>query len=199
MIIFYISCMANSKNLPTDYVQYSRLAKTTFKNQALPYLNRFAFRYRLAVSFKGIIAPEVGKTLVGYNTLTKIFLAYTAYEAVISASKVLRINGLTYRPDIVILEPILAEKIKTNVALKAYLFSSHFSTDLREKLNLFYSEPFGDVSTIASALRNVYAHGDLTASVVGAEKVKHRKNLDELATKVLEFSDDAFSRCIARL
>jgi hypothetical protein len=76
--------MANSKNLPTDYVQYSRLAKTTFKNQALPYLNRFAFRYRLAVSFKGIIAPEVGKTTADINQqiwqaqvpqLTKAYIA----------------------------------------------------------------------------------------------------------------------------
>jgi hypothetical protein len=191
--------MANSKNLPTDYVQYLRLAKRTYKNQALPYLNRFAFRYRLAVSFKEIIAPEVGKTLVGYNTLTKIFLAYTAFEAVTKACKVLRVNGLTYLPEIVILEPKLAKKIQTNIALKSYLLSSRFNIDLNNKLNLFYNDSIGDVSAIAFALRNVYAHGDLTASVVGAEKAKHRKNLDELATKILEFSDDAFSRCIARL
>ena len=70
--------MPNSKNLPISYDDYVKLAKTTSKQSHLPMLNKFAFRYRLAESFDGMIAPKVGRTLKGYDVLTKVFLSYTA-------------------------------------------------------------------------------------------------------------------------
>ena len=66
--------MPNTKYLPTDYDEYVELARLTKKDYALPLLNRFAFRYRLAESFEGMIAPDIGRTLLGYNVITKVFL-----------------------------------------------------------------------------------------------------------------------------
>lgn len=193
--------MSIGKNFPTNYKQFLKLAKTSRRKQALPLLNRFAFRYRLAISFKGMLAEEVGATLVGYDAVTKLFLAYTAYEAVTKACKELRVYGLSSLAQNVVLDSALAARLKKNIELMDYLQSCRFSPDLTSKLALFYKsqDAHCDVSTIAFAIRNVFAHGDLTASSVGATKVGHRKALNDLAKKMLEFSDDAFSRCLVRL
>ena len=70
-------------NMPSAYKDYQQKLKTgTIKINAevKRRLSRFPYRYRLAKSFVGIDAKEVGRTLIGYEAGMKVFLAYTAYE-----------------------------------------------------------------------------------------------------------------------
>jgi hypothetical protein len=165
--------MPNIKNLPKDYDEYVKLAKVSKKNSAISQLNKFSFRYRLAEDFEGIIAPNVGRTLAGYNVITKLFLAYTAYEAIIKAARILRVPSVQSHELNTRFEPELAKKIRNNDKLKSYL--------------------------ISYALRNIFAHGELTASVIGTDTVAKRKDFTDLSNSMLDYCDDIFSQCLRRL
>ena len=67
-------------NMPTAYKDYQRKLKKGIKHidaDVVTRLSRIPYRYRLAKSFAGIDAQEVGKTLIGYEAGMKVFLAYT--------------------------------------------------------------------------------------------------------------------------
>lgn len=191
--------MPNPKNLPTYYDEYVTRAKTTNKSYALPLLNTFAYRYRLAESFQEMIAPEVGKTLSGYNVLTKVFLSYTAYESIVKASRSLRVkNVYNYELNVIFDEP-LAQRLRANTKLKEYLTSYRSESGLKNKLHNFFSASTHDVVCVAYALRNIFAHGDLTASSVGTETIAKRKLFTDLANVLLDYCDDRFTDCIDKL
>ncbi len=191
--------MPNAKNLPNKYDEYVKLAKLTRKSSALPLLNRFVFRYRLAEDFEGIIAPNVGRTLAGYNVITKIFLAYTAYEAAIKAARYIRVSSVLSHELNTRFDAELAERIRANLKLKSYLLSYSYETSLSTKLKLFFNGTTSDIICVAYALRNVFAHGELTASVIGTETIAKRKVFTDLANSLLDYCDDIFEKCMLRL
>jgi hypothetical protein len=192
--------MPNAKNLPTDYDEYVGLAGLTKKDYALPLLNRFAFRYRLAESFQGMVAPEVGRTLEGYNALTKVFLAYTAYEAIIKAARTLRVHSVNSHELNMVYDKDLAVRLRKNEKLKAYLESvNRNDVALTNKHKLFFDGTTSDIVCIAYSLRNIFAHGDLTASAVGTETIAKRKVFIDLANSLLDYCDDTFTLCLKRL
>lgn len=191
--------MPNAKNLPTYYDEYVKIAKLSKKSSALSLLNRFSFRYRLAEDFKALIAPNVGRTLAGYDVLTKVFFAYTAYEAITKAAKYLKV-GYTYRYELDIkFDPELAIIIRKNEKLKSYLLAYPHKPDVAYKVRHFFDGTTSDIVCIAYALRNIFAHGDLTASAVGTETIAKRKMFTDLANSLLDYCDETFKLCIKRL
>lgn len=191
--------MPNSRNLPTYYDDYVKIAKVSKRTLAISMLNKFSFRYRLAEDFEGMVAPNVGRTLAGYNVITKIFLAYTAYEAIVKAARYLRVNSVQIHELNTIFDLELATKIRENQKLKAYLLSYPHRSDLANKIRLFFDGTTSDVVCIAYALRNIFAHGELTASVIGTETIAKRKLFTELANSILDYCDDTFTLCLTRL
>ncbi len=191
--------MPNAKNLPTDYDEYVKVAKLVKTSKALPLLNRFAFRYRLAEDFEGMIAPNVGKTLAGYNVITKIFLAYTAYEAIVKAARNLRVHSVYSHELNARFEVSLAKKLRGNEKLKSCLLSYNNDTALFNKVKNFFDGTTSDIVCVAYAIRNIFAHGDLTASIIGTETLAKRKAYSELANALLDYCDEIFTLCIERL
>lgn len=191
--------MPNPKNLPTYYDEFVASAKKTKKSYALSTLNIFAYRYRLAESFDGMIAPEVGRTLEGYNVLTKVFLAYTAYESIVKVSRQLRVNNVNHFDLNVIWNSELATRLRKNEKLKTYLLSRKDDSGLATKLKNFFEGNTSDIICVAYALRNVFAHGDLTASSVGTETIAKRKIFTDLANAILDYCDDRFTDCLDKL
>lgn len=191
--------MPNEKNLPTDYDEYVELAKLSKRLTALPLLNRFVFRYRLAEDFEGLVAPNVGRTLEGYNVITKIFLSYTAYEAIVRASRNLRLHSIYSHELNTRFEPNLAIKIRENQKLKDFLLSYQHDVALKNKLLLFFNGTTHDIICVAFAIRNVFAHGDLTASAIGTETKAKRKVFTDLANSLLDYCDETFTLCLKRL
>ena len=191
--------MPNAKNLPSYYDEYVALAKLTKKDYALPLLNRFAFRYRLAESFEGIIAPDIGRTIEGYNVITKVFLAYTAYEAIVKAARRLRVHSVLTHDLNTIFDKNLASKLRGNQKLSSYLVANTYDSGLINKLNLSFSGTTEDILCVAYALRNVFSHGDLTASSIGTETKAKRKDFNDLANALLDYCDETFTLCLKRL
>ncbi len=191
--------MPNALNLPDRFGRFRRLARSTSRTEAAFLLNRFAYRYRLAKDFDGIVAPNVGQTRLGYELIIRLFLAYTAYEALISAARKLRIKELQYLSNNSILNEALAKALRKNTQLKYYLLQYKHNDDAREKLNTFYRTSHDDVLCIAYAVRNTFAHGDLTASAIGLNKKTNRDSLEKLTEAIFAYCNDNFVRCIERL
>lgn len=191
--------MPNAKNLPNDYDAFVKFAKISHKKSAVSLLNKFSFRYRLAEDFEGIVAPNVGRTLAGYNVITKVFLAYTAYEAVIKAARYLRVSSIQNIELNTCFDSALAIKIRQNEKLKSYLLAYPHEQSVANKIRLFFNGTSSDIVCIAFALRNIFAHGELTASVVGTETIAKRKVFTDLANSLLDYCDDTFSLCVKKL
>ena len=191
--------MPNESNLPADYNRYLGLAKVSKQKAALKLLNRFAFRYRLAEDFEGLVAPKVGRTLEGYDVITKIFLAYTAYEAIVKAGRKLGVSSVLPHHLNTRFDKKLAISLRTNERLKSYLLSYPFEPSLKNKLGLFFGGITSDIICVAYAIRNVFSHGDLTASAIGTETIAKRKVLYGLANSLLDYCDETFTECIERI
>lgn len=191
--------MPNSKNLPNDYDAFVKFAKISHKKVAVSLLNKFSFRYRLAEDFEGIVAPNVGRTLAGYNVITKVFLAYTAYEAVIKAARYLRVSSIQNIELNTCFDSALAIKIRQNEKLKSYLLAYPHEQAVANKIRHFFNGTSSDIVCIAFALRNIFAHGELTASVVGTETIAKRKVFTDLANSLLDYCDNTFSLCVKKL
>jgi len=191
--------MPNAKNLPTYYDEYVELAKRTKKNNVLPLLNRFIFRYRLAESFEGMIAPDVGRTLLGYNVITKVFLAYTAYEGIVKAARRLYVRSVLTEDLNTIFDTNLASRLRQNEKLVSYLLENTTNPGLVTKIKLSFDESTSDVLCIAYALRNIFVHGDLTATSVGTETKAKRNDFINLANALLDYCDDKFTLCLRKL
>jgi hypothetical protein len=191
--------MPDIDQCPTNYAVYLKLAKSTHKTTALKHLTRFAFRYRLAKDFTGLKAPNVGKTLAGYDVITKLFLAYTAYEAIITAARYLSVRSVLQHELNTRFEPELAIKLRSNEKLKEFLLTHPQDAALTNKVKLFFDGTTSDIVCIAYSLRNIFAHGDLTASPIGTETIAKREVFTSLADAILVYCDETFSNCLPRL
>lgn len=192
--------MPNEQNMPTDYDKYVKLAKLSKNKDALTRLTRFAYRYRLAEDFKGMIAPNIGRTLLGYAVITKLFLAYTAYEAAVRAARNLNIRKIWPHQFNVRYESQLAKKLRANTELESYLISyKELDPDLANNVKLFFDETTSDIICVAYALRNIFAHGELTATAIGTETKSKRKVFLDLSNAILDYSDEIFTLCVDKL
>jgi hypothetical protein len=191
--------MPNAKNLPNDYEAFVSLAKISHKKSAISLLTKFSFRFRLAEDFEGLVAPNIGRTLAGYNVITKVFLAYTAYEAIVKAARYLRVSSVLNIELNTRFEPDLAEKIRLNEKLKTYLLAYPHEEALASKVKLFFNGTTSDIVCIGYALRNIFAHGELTASAVGTETIAKRKVFTEIANSLLDYCDETFTLCLNKL
>jgi hypothetical protein len=191
--------MPNAKNLPTDYDAFVNLAKISHKKSAVSLLSKFSFRFRLAEDFEGLVAPNIGRTLAGYNVITKVFLAYTAYESVVKAARYLKVRSVLSIELNTRFDANLALKIRKNEKLKSYLLAYPHDEAVATKVKLFFNGTTSDIICIAYALRNIFAHGELTASAVGTETIAKRKVFTEIANSLLDYCDDTFTLCLKKL
>jgi|LakMenEpi03Aug12_release.lakeMendotaPanAssembly.Ray.scaffolds.fasta_scaffold275531_2 hypothetical protein len=193
--------MPNQANFPTSHAQFVRKAKLGIRRTKVRLnLTRFVYRYRLAESFEGLIAPDLGRTLLGYDVITKIFLTNTAYELIVKTSLMLNIPSVSDLNTNAVINEDVAIKIRNNTVLKKFLlaYPDHHQ-EVKEKLQLFFSEGTSDVVCVAYAIRNIFAHGDLTATAIGTETKKKRDALLDLADAILDYCDQLFTKCVAKI
>lgn len=162
---------------------------------------RFASRYRVAKSFKGILLEGFSEaTMKGYNALFKLFLSWSAFE------QLLKITGLKQ----------VDEEI-------AHLFDSYRSKDLcdlirkYDKNNAFYSFIISQVnnahkaeiekyfteqelnsSYLASAIRHIFAHGQLTPHANNTKPKDVIKICDAISEFLLQIMDKEFTNRITK-
>ena len=184
-------------NMPTDFDAFEENRKLITNGPLKQLLNRFSYRYRLARSFKGMNAPEVGVTLEGYDAILKLLLAYIVYEVILKAANKLQIPKIMSMKDNKINDSKLIEKIRKNEKLKGFLLRN--ATNMRSVKAAVHSALAGetdDIACIAFALRNLFAHGDLTPSAIGLETKAERKLLWDVSDAILTYSDAVFTSCV---
>jgi hypothetical protein len=188
-----------AKSYPTAYSLFKKPLNLRRHNENKKQLIRFVYRYRLANSFSGIVAENIGNSLKGYNSILKVFLSYTAYEQLLNSANGLHVFGLLSVDKNFILNKPLAEKLRNNKELINFLFDHSVGSILISQLSKFRESKNDDVVCIAYAIRNVFSHGELTATAIGTRLASQRKVLDELADCILAYCDDNFTKCVEKL
>lgn len=186
-------------NLPSNYDRLKNLAKFTEQTTQARMLSRFAYRYRLAKSFDKLQANDMGKTLDTYSAITKLFFAYTAYEALMSVAKKLRVRGIGSIKMHAVTDNELAVRIRRNKTLVKFIQTSEFSAELTTRLRYFFDGTIDDVCSVAFAIRSSFAHGNLTTTDVGKGLATDRKLITDLANFLLSYSNEVFDKCLDKL
>jgi hypothetical protein len=186
-------------NLPISFKLLKATVNLRLHSENKKLLTRFVYRYRLAKSFTEIIADDIGRTIKGYNAILKVFLTYTAYEQLLKGAYGLRVFGLDSVDRNRIEDAQLAEKLRKNKQLINFLIEYSTDSILIAQLVSFRKNSNNDVVCVAYAIRNVFAHGELTATPIGVALKTERTTLLELADFLLNYCDDIFTKCVEKL
>jgi hypothetical protein len=186
-------------NLPSNYNRLKNLSKITDRQIEARLLSRFAYRYRLAKSFNKLQADGIGKTLDTYSAITKLFFAYTAYEAVMSIAQKLRVKGIGNIKRHAVTDNALAIRIRKNKTLVRFIQTNEFSAELTTRLRYFFDGTIDDICCVAYAMRSSFAHGNLTTTDIGTGLAADRKLIVDLADVLLNYSDEVFNKCLEQL
>lgn len=189
--------MIDYKHFPKDSILLKEISKKITDSSIKACLTRYTYRYRLAVAFEGLQASAVDKrTLAGYSCVTKLFLAYTAYDEIREAERLLLEKKKKQFHKVFAFH--VANKLRRNEKLKILLSNSVAVSDptLINSIKNFYDNNNNEVMCIATAIRNCYAHGDFTASGSNLRTIKERSTIEKLTNTVLEKSNEIFSEIL---
>ncbi len=187
--------MPATTNLPTQFEKFDKSRKLIRNSSVRQKLNRFSYRYRLARSFAGMTAPEVGETLTGYDALMKVFLTYTAYELIIGAATDLQLPHVGSKSTNTVNDENLIRQIAENESLKHYVIKTSGKNNRATIEDTMALKNF-NIAAVVFALRNGVSHGDLTPTVVGIKTKADKQMLFALSNALLNYCDSVFSDCL---
>lgn len=189
-------------NMPTEHARWAQLKKgEQLKQTVVNSLNRFQYRYRLACSFSSMtVDGTTTLTAKSYTAFMKLFLAYSAYDEVRAAEMImlkrrkLKVHSIENQTE-------LAATLRKNHKLKILLTEGIANENelLKKRLHLFFDGKSDDVMCVATAARNSFVHGDLTAGGAGLSIKARVAAIEELAHILREYSDKLFSKCIKNI
>lgn len=158
-------------------------------------INRFAARFRLAASFTGVTLDGYSaETQQGYSALMKVVLCWSAIEAF------MKIMGLDRKALGRMAAAHGVADIATRVAeadseRKFYQFiRAHTTNKLHQReLDLHLSGKTHDVLYLASSIRHIFVHGDLTPNAAGTNPAKTTLICRLLSELCIAIMDHEFS------
>lgn len=199
------SAKSATKQNPYFPTRYSTFRKN-FKDyqidqEATTALMRFIYRFRFAKAFKSINYKEpkyLDKTLQSYEACNGLFLAYTAFECVRKAASNIGLSPKFY--DSLEIEPIMAERFRTNEKLISFLISIAKEAEQKDKLKKFIRKnaPSNDILDVIYMIRNAFGHGSFTPRGCGLDKKYHIEDLNFLTETLLEHADVVFQEAVER-
>ena len=161
---------------------------------------RFANRYRVAKSFRGVILDEyTEKTVNGYSALFKLFLAWSTFE------QLLKLLGIRYKNEKIkdLCDKyemlVLCERIKHFDNRKTFYKFLQNNVDEKHRVQIqkfFDEEKELNISFLISSIRHVFAHGKLTPHSNSSEPTKTTRLCNELADFLLDIIDAEFTEII---
>ena len=195
--------MKDLHNLPTKHKEFSAMMKALTETQKkkdrlyLNLLNRFMYRYRMAKAFQTIVVKDVEKrTVDGYACGMKLFMAYSAYDEIRAAERILRKldRNATHKYK----NEILAERIRSNDRMKDLLLETIAVEEdgLRVMLKKFYANKNNEIMIFASSLRHSFVHGDFTTARSGLTNKREIQTINDVTDVVLKLSDELFSEMV---
>lgn len=196
--------MKTLNNMPTEHAKWAQLKKSEqLKQKIVNSLNRFQYRYRLACSFSSMTVDGTKPlTTKGYTAFMRLFLAYSAYDEVRAAEKIL-LKREKLKVHSIKNEIELATTLRQNEKLKKLLIEGiddeNENSGLMKSLRNFYEANGRDIMCVATAARNSFVHGDLTAGGAGLSINTRVAEIEELSTILRNYSDKLFSKCLKRI
>lgn len=198
----------NPDNTPKSTFIYNSLIREGYSAIKMGFqkptdvVNRFIARFRLAKEFKEIkFDTYTSDTAIGYNSLVKVFLAYSAFE------QFLEIMG--------------KDRSSVNSILIQYNSTKHINYILREdknkrfydflcthldkkrtdqkeekKLTKVYNKSSDNIIYIASSIRHIFAHGLLSPSANRCKPETVKNICDCIFNFLIEVMDKEFSKKI---
>ena len=193
--------------------KWSKFLKES-KIENTPTINRFQARYQFSRKYKGINADLKEDTLNGYSKIFHVFLAHSAFDALVKGAdelakrekspivvdlKMDKNNHLMINDEIAneLRKVIGMGEILTAYAdneiriarLKAF-YNIEYTEDELQNVKLMKArdtvENSNNLLVVASAIRNLVAHGQLSATGANAVTKKNAKAIENLA-KFVEF------------
>lgn len=195
--------MTNQNHLPTKHKEFSAMKKALNEQQKkenekfLSLMNRFMYRFRMAKAFQTIIAKDVEKrTVDGYACAMKLFLAYSAYDEIRAAERILL--KLKFNQTHKFKDSELATRIRNNEEMKDLLLKTIAIDEdgLRIMLKKFYKNKNDEIMIFASSLRHSFVHGDFTAARAGLTNKTKIRVVNDVTDIVLKISDEIFSEML---
>ena len=192
--------MKDLHNLPTKHKEFDAMKtalsdKQKNKNHKfLNLMNRFMYRYRMAKAFQTIVAPDVEKrTVDGYACGMKLFMAYSAYDEIRAAERILLKQDWNETHKYTDKE--LAMKIRKNEKMQELLTETTAVEEggLKIMLKKFYANKNDGIMIFASSLRHSFVHGDFTTARSGLTNKREIRIVDEVTHVILKVSDDIFT------
>ena len=196
--------MKDLHNLPTKHKEFSAMKKALSDKQKkqnekfLNLMNRFMYRYRMAKAFQTIVAPDVEKrTVDGYACGMKLFMAYSAYDEIRAAERILLKQDWNETHKYTDKE--LAMKIRNNEKMQELLTETTAVEEggLKIMLKKFYANKNDEIMIFASSLRHSFVHGDFTTARSGLTNKREIKIVDEVTEVILKIGDDIFSEMMS--
>ena len=170
-----------------------------------PILSQWSARFRFAKSFKGLDLGEAYKTEdtpLGYASIMRIFLVYSAFETYCKAldCQAGDENQVKLLQNHVLRKTTLLEIRKLDSDNKLFIFlASHLNENNTKIMKKFISEKTSDinVSFLAKSIRHVFAHGVLTGNAGGLSAKKFEKISKLISHFLLECMDSDFESRVA--
>lgn len=192
-----------------------------------PTLNRFVARYKLSRKYIGIDANIGEKTLRGYSKIFHVFLAHSAFDSLNHgvaelASREDSPMSVDIQFDLhnyPMIDDALAKDIRKIKNMDAILLEYADNEKRVVRLKTFFGHDFTDAElampklvkakneitvpnnllVVASAMRNVVAHGNLSATGASAINKKNCETIQRLATLVEDETFKLFGRYVDAL
>lgn len=187
---------------PTSYYKFRK----NYKNYQVELdvskaLMRFIYRYRFAKVFESINYKDpkcIDKTLQCYEACNKLFLAYTAFEAVRSAAKLIGLAPKFYNS--LEVDPIKATNFRRNEKFGLFMNSIAKDANQKEILNKFFRKiaPSNDMLDVIYMIRNGFSHGSFTPRGSGLEKKYHIDDISYLTETLLDHANEVFVVAVER-
>ena len=206
--------------------KWSKFLKAT-QTKNTPTINRFQARYQFSRKYKGIDADLKEETLNGYSKIFHVFLAHSAFDALIKGTDELAKRDesplvvdlkMDKNNHLMINDEIAYElrKVKgmgeiltayadneTRIArLKAFYNIEYTNTEMQNLKLMKARETVknsNNLLVVASAIRNLVAHGQLSATGANAVTKKNARAIENLA-KFVEFKTiELFSQYVDAL
>ena len=180
---------------PTSWKKFVAL-KASYSASEFAAFSRFRARYKLARGLESITVERMAQATVdSYFVALRVTLAYTALESLENA---LCVGPGTQVTDEKLLEQLLAERNSEMCEALLNSIDPKFHPNEREKFQKLLDGESKNLRIAAYAVRNLMAHGVLTANRLGLDKSKARRNLlNDLAECVLAAANARFAKHVS--
>ncbi len=179
---------------PTGLIEWSMIASQLPPEKAVKF-QRFVRRFTLAYWFDGLKVKNLDKhTIEGYDALFSVFLSFTAYE-------LLWDGLLSYYDEEILIEekqnfsienPALANRLKHDKKLEAFLHMEDKTNPLTQKVELFFNSDNADFLPLLAAIKDKVMHGYFSIGTMKAESKEHSVDIWDASRELLVVTEDLF-------